>query len=329
MKYRRLGDTDIEVSVVALGCWAIVGDWAWGDQEENDTVATVEAALDAGVTFFDTAEAYGNGYSEEILGKTLGSRRRDVVIATKLSPVHLSADEVPKACERSLRRLGTDYIDLYQAHWANPSIPYEETMPALEKLREQGKVRAIGVCNFGVESLSGLLAVGRCVTNQLPYNLLWRAIEYEIVPECLDHGIGLLPYSPIAQGLLTGKFSSAAEVPDGRARTRHFSKDRALTRHGETGCEAETFAAIDRIRVIGDALGRPMGQVALGWLLHQPGVVSVLAGARNAHQMLENARAAELSLSRGVLDELAEATDALKRTLGPNPDMWQSDSRFF
>jgi myo-inositol catabolism protein IolS len=250
------------------------------------------------------------------------------VIATKVSRSNLSDREIRQACEHSLGRLQTDYIDLYQVHWPSRTVPLEETMGALERLREQGKVRAIGVCNFGVGDLSDLLAVERVETNQLPYSLLWRAIEYEIKPRCVDEDIGILCYSPLAQGLLTGKFSSPDEVPEGRARTRHFSDNRPQARHGETGRETETFAAIEEIRRIGSEIGEPMARVALAWLLHQPGVTSVIAGARTPEQIRKNAEAAELVLSSSVIKGLTEATDELKHKLGSNPDPWQSVSRF-
>jgi myo-inositol catabolism protein IolS len=327
MKYLKLGKTDITVSVVSMGCWAFAGGRVWGPQDEAESIATVRAALDAGVNFFDTAEGYGNGTSEAVLGRALAGRRHEAVIATKVSRSHLSGDEVREACERSLRRLQTDTIDLYQIHWPSRTVPLDETMEALEKLREQGKVRAVGVCNFGVGDLSDLLKVGRTETNQLPYSLLWRAVEYQIRQQCVDERIGILCYSPLAQGLLTGKFGSPDEVPAGRARTRHFSKARPQTRHGEAGCEAETFAAIERIRHMCEEIHQPMAQVALAWLLHQPGVTAVIAGARNPDQIRQTAQAADLELSPETLGELTEATEALKRILGPNPDMWQSESR--
>lgn len=327
MKYRKLGNTDITVSVVAMGCWAIVGDSTWGPQDEAESVATIQAALDAGVNFFDTAEGYGDGYSELVLGRALAGRRHEAVIATKVSRSHLSGNEVQQACERSLRRLKTDTIDLYQIHWPSRTVPLAETMEALEILREQGKVRAIGVSNFGVQDLSDLLAVGRCETDQLPYSLLSRAIEYHIRPRCVDEGIGILCYSPLAQGLLTGKFPSPDDVPEGRARTRHFSKNRPQTRHSEAGCETEVFAAIEEIRRISNTVHEPMAKVALTWLLHQPGVTSVIAGARHPGQIKQTAEAADLELSPEIIGELTKATEEVKQKLGPNPDMWQSESR--
>jgi len=327
MQYRKLGRTDMEVSVVCLGCWAFSGDWAWGPQQETDSIATVHAALDAGVNFFDNAEIYGDGLCEEVLAKALGSRRKDVIIATKANRRNLTAERVKASCEASLRRLKTDVIDLYQAHFPNKEVPLDETFGALEALKAEGKIRAIGVSNFGVSFLDELLPVHQIASNQVPYNLLWRAIEHEILPLCRERQVGILPYSPICQGLLTGKFASPDEVPDGRGRSRLFSKDRPLSRHSEPGCETETFEAIDRVREICESIGQPMGQVALAWLLAQEGVTSVIAGARNADQAAENAKAGDLALDADVLTRLDEATGKVKEIIGPNADMWQTDSR--
>jgi len=330
MKYRKLGRTDIEVSVVAMGCWAIAGGHTWGPQDEADSIATVHAALDAGVNFFETAEGYGKGYSEEVLGRALKGRRHEAVVATKVSRSNLAPDDLIKACEGSLRRLQTDVIDLYQIHWPSREVPISETFPVLEKLREQGKVRAIGVSNFGVGDLADLLAVGHCQTDQLPYSLLWRAIEHEILPKCIEEDIGILCYSPLMQGLLTGKYASPDDVPDGRARSRHFSKDRPRVRHGEFGCEAETFAAIERIRQISASVGESMAKVSVAWLLAQPGVNAVLAGARKPDQIRETAQAADLTLATETIEALTEATEEVKRLLGANPDIWagKAEGRF-
>ena len=327
MKYRSLGGTDMMVSAVAMGCWPLAGDFVWGPQRERDSLATVQCALDRGVNFFDTAEGYGDGCSEQVLGKALAGCRDRVVIATKVSPSHFSADEMEKACERSLQRLGTDWIDLYQVHWPSREVPVAEILEALEKLRTQGKIRAIGVSNFGARDLSELLGAGHCETDQMPYGLLWRAIEYETRKVCVQNGVGILCYSPLSQGLLTGKFASADEVPEGRTRTRHFSKYRPQARHGEDGQEAETFEVIESVRRICAELNKPMAQVALAWPLHQPGVTSVLVGARTPAQIMENARAADLELSADILEKLDEATADLKAKLGPNQDMYEGEPR--
>jgi myo-inositol catabolism protein IolS len=331
MNYQQLGGSGIAVSAVAMGCWALAGDATWGPQDRSESIATVHAALDAGVTLFDTAEGYGQGKSEEILGQALAGRRHEAVIATKVSRANLSAPEVRQACENSLRRLRTDYLDLYQIHWPSRTVPLAETMDTLERLRQEGKVRAIGVCNFGPGDLADLAAAGRVETNQLPYSLLWRAIEYEIQPACVQAGIGILCYSALAQGLLTGKFASADEMPAGRARTRLFSGERPESRHGQPGCETEVFAAIERIRQICAELGgdgRSMADVALAWLLHRPGVTSVIAGARHPAQIQETARAADLKLAPKTIAALDEATAEVKEIVGDNPDMWQAQSRF-
>ena len=330
MEYRKLGNTDMFVSVISLGGWALASDRNWGEQDKATSIATVHAALDAGVNFFNTAEGYGKeGASERVLGEALAGHRHEVVIATKIEVDHnyLSADETIQACERSLQRLNTDYVDVYQIHWPSRVTPITETVEAMEKLRQQGKVRTIGVANFGVQDLSDLLEVGRADSNELPYSLVFRAIEYDIADKCVANSIGILPYSPLAQGLLAGKFSSADEVPVARARTRIFSGERSLARHGEAGCEEEAFAAIDEIRGICGKIRQPMARVALAWLLHQPGVTSVIAGARNPEQLQQNVQAAALALRPEIVAELAQVTDEVKQKLGPNPDPWQSDAR--
>jgi aryl-alcohol dehydrogenase-like predicted oxidoreductase len=201
-------------------------------------------------------------------------------------------------------------------------------MQAMIRLKEAGKIRAIGLSNFGLGDLADILPHGKVVSNQLPYSLLWRAIEYEILPLCLKEGIGILCYSALLHGLLTGKFASAADVPDGRARTRHFSSNRSQVRHGEPGCEAEVFAALEQIRNIAAEIGQPMALVSLSWVLQQPGVTSVIAGARSAEQISQLALAADVQLASETIQRLNAATDPVKQILGTNPDMWMSQSRF-
>lgn len=330
MEYRRIGKSDISASVIALGCWQFAGDATWGDQDEAASIQTVHAAMDVGINFFDTAEAYGAGRSEEVLGKALVGRRDKAIIATKASDAHHGREELVAACERSLRFLQTDYIDLYQLHWPSRDHDLVDTMATMEKLVAQGKVRAIGVCNFGVQDTADLMAVGRAESNQLPYSLLWRTIEDEILPLCIEHNMGVLCYSPLAQGLLTGKYGTPDSVPPGRARTRFYSSARAGTRHGEAGCEAETFAAIQTIRRISERIGAPMATTSLAWLIQQPGVAAVLAGGRKPEHITQNAQAVELAMSDEIQQELAAATDDLKALLGTNPDQYQgaANSRF-
>ena len=330
MQMRQLGKTDLMVSAIGVGFWGIVGGDYWGEQDERDTIDAAQRALDSGINFFDTAEGYGDGYSEIMLGKALGKRRGEAVIASKVGQSNLAPADLRSACERSLQRLGTDYIDLYQVHWPRRDLPFADTMTTLQDLQREGKIRVIGVSNFGKLDMPDMLACGRYEANQLPYSLLWRAIEFDIQPICEAEQISILPYSPLNQALLTGRYSSADEMPYHRTRTRHFRGDRQDSRHGTPGFEAETFAAVEAIRGICDDIGEAMVHVALAWLLHQPAVTSVLAGARNRAQVESNCAAGALSLSAETLARLDEATADLKAKLGPDPDMWGTgaDSRY-
>jgi aryl-alcohol dehydrogenase-like predicted oxidoreductase len=325
MQYRNLANTELNVSTVAFGCWAIVGGFNWGHQEEQDSLSALRAAYESGINFFDSAEGYGGGRSEELVSKALGDVRDEIIIATKVSPIHYAPAELRAACERSLRNLNTDWIDLYQLHWPNWDIPIAETLVLLEDLKTEGKIRAYGVSNFGPQDLGGCLATDHSLaSNQLAYNLLFRAIEYEILPICAREGISVLCYSPLMQGLLTGKFTAPDQVPDDRARTRHYPSSRPLARHGEPGAEEETFAAVAKIHEIAKEMDQPMAHLTLAWLSAQEGVTSVIVGGRNPAQVHSNVQAADLQLSEETIAALADATKPLKTTLGPNADMWQS-----
>jgi aryl-alcohol dehydrogenase-like predicted oxidoreductase len=225
------------------------------------------------------------------------------------------------------KRMGTDYIDLYQIHWPNWDVPMEETMRAMEKLKRAGKIRFIGVSNFGVRDLAEAIDCGEVVTDQLVYSLLFRAIEHEILGKCREAQVGVLAYSPLAQGLLTGKFKDPYELDDERARVRIFSKKRSEAVHNSEGCEKEAFAAVENIRAICEDIGESMATVALAWVAQQPGVTSVLAGARRPDQITENSRAANLQLPREVLNGLNAATEEVKAIIGANADPWRSEAR--
>ncbi|MFT5471281.1 MAG: aryl-alcohol dehydrogenase-like predicted oxidoreductase [Verrucomicrobiales bacterium] len=324
MNFHTFPNTDLSVSQLCFGCWGVASDFHWGDRVEDESVKAMLAAIDAGVNFFDTAPVYGDGASETLLGKVLSANglREKVVIASKARPDQMKPDEIQAGCEASLARLQTDCIDLFQTHWTNREVPLEDTWGAMRKLQEQGKVRHIGVCNAGVEDLATIAPLQNPLSNQLPYNLIWRMIENAILPKCIGNKIGVLVYSPLMHGMLAGNYKAAAEVPDGRARSRHFTTERALARHGEPGCEAETFSALDSIRDICQELGRSMADVALAWTIQQPGVVSVIAGARNDQQLLENVKVLENPLPADAVQKLGAATDALLAALGSNPDMW-------
>ena len=328
MQYKSLGNTDIKVSEFALGCWPFAGGSVWGPQDDDVSISTVHAALDKGITFFDTAEGYNDdSHSEEVLGRALLGRRDEAVIATKISPKHLVPELVEETCDASLQKLQTDYIDLYQIHWPNHDVAIEDSMAALLKLRDAGKIRSIGVCNFGVQDLGAALESADIVTDQLPYNLLWRPIEVEILPKCLDNNVGLICYSPLAQGLLTGRYASPDEVPDGLSRSRLFSNDRPLANHGEDGCEVEAFEGIAKVIEIAEGLGEHPAKVALAWVRSRPGITSLLVGARSPEELDLNIPAFEYELPAGVADQLSAATEPVKAKLGSNADMWSGNNR--
>lgn len=329
MEKRELGSSGIQASVVGLGCWPLGGGEGWGDIAESQAIATIHAALDHGINFFDTAESYNDGNSERVLGRALVDRRDQAVIATKISPSNAEEPTTLRAhCEASLQRLQTDWIDLYQIHWPLPDGRVPAALATLADLQREGKIRAIGISNHGVMQMQTVLAEGVAIaSNQLAYNLLFRAIEFEVLPLCRQHGISVIPYMPLMQGLLAGRYHTADEVPPFRARTRHFSSEREQVRHGEPGAEKETFAAIARIRAIAADLGMPMAQLAIGWVAARPGVATVIAGARAPWQIEANVAAAESALGAETITALDEATEPLKQRLGANADMWQGGAK--
>jgi len=321
---RLLGESGLSVSVLGLGCWPLGGGVGWEDQDERDSLATIHAALDYGINFFDTAEAYNEGHSEELLGKALLGRRDKALIATKILPAHAEPNTLRAHCEASLRRLQTDYIDLYQVHWPITDYSVEEAFATLRALQAEGKIRAIGVSNHGPQQLAQVLATGtQIASNQVCYNLLCRAVEAEIIPLCRRHNIGVITYMALMHGLLAGKYATPDDVPPFRARSRHFSRTRPGTRHGEEGAEAETFQALAHIRHIAEDLGVSMAHLSIAWIMARPGVSCVLVGSRTPAQVRDNVAATQLRLSPETIAELDQATEALRLKLGPNADYWQ------
>ena len=331
MEYATLGRSDLDVSAVTMGLWNVAGGVTWGETARREAIAAIDAAIDAGITTFDTAEAYGDGASERFLGAAIDGRDRgDLQIATKAWPDNHRPADLKAACRESLDRLGTDYVDLYYLHYPNEEVPFDETFGALAELREDGLIREVGVSNFGVEQLREAREASRVpiVANQVPYSLLWRAIEFEVQEACRDANTSIVAYSPLAQGLLADAYDDPDDVPEGVARTRHFSGDRPHARHGENGVEELTFGTLDRIREICADADRPMAEVALAWVLGRAGVGSAVAGSTTPEHVRANAAAAGADLDPDVAERLEAATAELTEALGPNPDPWQSDSRY-
>lgn len=334
MKYHPLGKTSISVSSVALGCWPFAGGSYWGDQPEEKSISTVHAALEHGINFMDTAEGYGDGESERVLGKALKGRRTEAVIATKVDWTHLKPDDIIKSCEKSLKNLQTDYIDLYYIHWPNPAIALSDSLTQLEKLKRSGKIRSIGVCNFGKGNLQ-LLKEAKDVyssidAHQLPYSLFWRAIEDELLPTSLSMNMSIVGYSGLAQGLLTGMYKTIDDVPSHLRITRYYDYHHMNAGHHEDGCENEVFTALAQIQEIANETKYTMPQIATAWLLAQKGVCSILSGARSPEEITENAVSAEITISEEIDQKLKAISEPIKLKLGNNPDMWknQENSRF-
>lgn len=323
MEYRRLGDSELDVSVLSFGAWQIGDPNYWGPDGQADADAVVKAAIDAGINFFDTAEGYGDGESERQLGKALGNHRKDVCVASKVSPRNCTPEKLRSSCEATLQRLGTDYLDLYQVHWPFQGVSAEDVFREFTRLQQEGKIRYIGVSNFGpTDLLRSALQHAPVVSNQVGYNLVFRAIEYEIAPICQREGVGILAYMPLMQGLLAGRWSRPEDVPVVRRRTRHFSSSREQTRHQEDGCEQLLFDTLGKIARVAQQEGMTMATLSLAWLMARPGVTSVIVGCRRSEQLERNLEAVDVKLRQEVIDQLDGLTRPLKEHLGANADMW-------
>lgn len=317
MRLRALGRSDIHISPIIMGLWQ-AGKEMWVGIDDKETIKAIRAAFEAGITTFDTAEAYGKGHSERILASAISEVRDKVIYATKVFCNHLKFDQVLDACHRSLKNLHTDYIDLYQIHWPSGSfgfneVPIGETMGALNELKEQGKIRAIGVSNFSRPQLQEAVQYGQIDSLQPPYSLFWRHVEKDTRPFCVENKITLLAYSPMAQGLLTGRFGPDHTFAKGdiRAKNKLF--------------QPETYVrvqeALTKLRPIAKSKGVTIGQLALSWVISHPGTCAI-AGARNANQASENAKADSIRLSEEELSAIDEIGRGVTDYLDEDPVMW-------
>ena len=322
----QLGRSDIHVTPVTFGAWAI-GGWMWGSADEKDAIDALETSIDLGMTTIDTAPVYGFGQSEALVGKVIQGRRDEVEILTKYGlkwnehrgqfyfetkhndghtvklHKYASRESVIAECEASLRRLNTDYIDLYQIHWADPTTPVSETMEALERLIEQGKVRAAGVCNYDVELAQKANENILLASDQVPYSMVRRDIEEDLVPWCIEQNVAILAYSPLQRGLLTGKITPDYEFGKG--------DNRPDTPYFQPGNIKKVNAFLEDIKPIADGRNATLSQLVLAWTIAQPGITVALAGARNRKQVEDNAGAMELNLSREEVEEINEKLDRL------------------
>ncbi len=317
MKTRSLGTSDIQITPILMGTWQ-AGQKMWSGIDDNESIAAIRAAVDAGITTIDTAEVYGTGHSEQVIAKAVSDLRDRLVYASKVFANHLQYDRVIEACDRSLKNLNTDYLDLYQIHWPSGSfnseaVPIEETMKALNKLKADGKIRAIGVSNFSRAQLEEAAQYGRIDSLQPPYSLFWRKIEKEVGSYCVDNNISILAYSPMAQGLLTGKFGLGHQFDEDDHRSAN------VLFQGENFERAQK--ALDELRPIAKSHDCTLAQLSLAWLIAQP-QAQAIAGARNAEQAKDNAKAASVNLSSDEIKQIDKIGRQVTDRLDDNPVMW-------
>src|SRR4051812_40336533 len=325
MELRNLGKSDVMVTPMAFGAWAI-GGWMWGGAEEKAAIAAIRAAYNAGITTIDTAPVYGFGKSEELVGRAMdGIPRDNYQLLTKFGmnwqteegeyffdsvdnngkPFKMykwaSKKKIMQECEDSLRRLRTDYIDLYQIHWPDGTTPISETFEAVQQLIDQGKVRAAGVCNYNVQQVDEALETIQLVSNQVPYSMINREIEMNVVEQAIEKNMGIIAYSPLQRGLLTGKIKPGHKFSEGDSREgNRFYTDENIRRTNEL---------LQKIAPIAEKHDATLAQVVIKWTIHRPGVACVLVGARDEDQVNDNAQCLSISLTDEELGDITNAAD--------------------
>ena len=320
MQTRQLGGTDMALTTVGLGTWAMGGPWeyGWGPQDDDEARAAIHEALDAGINWIDTAPAYGLGHSEELVGQVLRQTSHKPYIATKCGILwnekrqkvtHLKRDSIRRECEDSLRRLGIDVIDLYQMHWPDPEEDIEEAWEEMARLADEGKVRYIGVSNFSVEQMERVSKIHPVSSLQPPYSMLHREVEEELLGYCAAHNMGVVVYSPMQRGLLTGKFSherlAALARDDHRLRMPEF-KDPQFS---------ATLETVEGLKKIAKRNGRTCAQLAVSWVLRRSEVTAAIVGARRPGQIKETVQASQWDLSGADMDEIERLLAERERKL--------------
>ena len=330
MEKRSLGLAALPVSPIAFGAWAI-GGWMWGGADNKESLRAIHACQDHGITSLDTAPIYGFGLSEELVGEAIKGKRDRYEILTKCGMrwegtrgsyfftsndnsgiqreiyTYSGRESIIAECEDSLKRLGTDYIDLYQVHWPDSTTPIEEAMEAFRILMEQGKIRAAGVSNYSVEQMEQASSVVDLSSNQVPYSMVRRDIEQDVVPWCQDNNCGILAYSPLQRGLLTGKITPDYHFApgDSRPETPHFKVNNLI----------KTNRFLEKIKTMAEEKGASLSQLVIAWTLCQPGITVALVGARTEEQVIQNAGALEVHLSEQEVDTINRELEMLKLEL--------------
>ena len=309
MQTRRLGQTFLELTTVGLGTWAMGGPWlyGWGPQDDDEAVAAILTAHEKGINWIDTAAIYGLGHSEELCARALKEIVKKPIIATKCALLWseqnhripcLKADSIREECHASLKRLGVDVIDLYQMHWPQPDEDLEEGWEAMAKLQQEGKVRYIGVSNYNLKQLKRARKIAPVASLQPPYSMIGREAENELLGYCAENNIGVVAYSPMAKGLLTGKFTqerlAGLALDDHRRRDPNFHEPQYTA----------TLQLVERLKEIAKRNGKTCAQLAISWVLRRPEVTAAIVGARRPEQIAETAQAADWNLSPDDIDEI-------------------------
>jgi len=298
MKQVRIDPVEKAFSVMGLGGWSFGGEW--GPQSDEDSLSALRTALDAGISHLDTAEAYGRGHSEELVGQAIRGRRDEVFVATKGFPCwgDLSRECYARKIDDSLQRLGTDHVDLYYIHWPMTGRDMRPPMEAVVAAKEAGKVGAVGVSNFTVEEMEQVAEVGRIDAHQLCYNLFWRYPERDVIPYCREHDIALVTWSTIAEGILTGKFPRDVAFPEGDHRAGGLLFDPEVWPH--------VYEGVEKLKALAAGIDVPLAHVAIQWVTRQPGITGVLVGSRNADQVRRNAAAMASRVPDETFDRMTE-----------------------
>jgi aryl-alcohol dehydrogenase-like predicted oxidoreductase len=327
---RQLGSSSVKITPIIFGAWAI-GGWMWGGNDDNQAIEAIQASIANGVTSIDTAAIYGMGHSEVLVGKAIAGQRDKVMIATKCGmrwdseqgsdpwpqkdndgrDVIIRKNSRPQSiafeCEQSLKRLGVEVIDLFQIHWPDSSTPIEDSIGALEKLRQAGKIRAFGVSNYNVDELKRAQAVGPLASDQPPYSVIQRKIEKDLLPFCRENNIGVICYSPLERGLLTGSVGPERQFPPGDHRAAHkfFTVEN----------RKRVQAALASIKPIADAHKASFAQTMIAWTISQPGITAAIVGARNPQQAQHNAGALNIALTDEEANQIRKAFDETSRVM--------------
>jgi len=312
MERVKLGSSDIEVPRLCLGTWNMDGSKGWGPESDEESIRIIRQVVDSGFNFIDTAIAYGGGHSEEVVGRALEGMREKAIVATKL--VQCDPVKAEGELDRALGRMRTDYLDLFIVHWPSASGSLDDFMAEMARLRDKGKCKAVGVSNFNLEQMQVAARRG-AVSLQPPFNVVWRIIDRDVLPFCREHNVAVTPYSPLAQGLLTGRFTREGEaVPAGIRAANVLFKEPVFTK-------AKAAArVVDRVA---DEIGATSSQVALAWLLHTEGVTSPIVGVSSMKQWQDNVKALEVGLTPKQYSRISEAGTKVWSEFSDDATMWR------